>query len=325
MRRRALLVGGAAAALAAASGASAQERANPVRLGYLWFGAEGSDGLTLRGLRQGLADIGLVEGRNLRIEARYADGRPERLAALTDELVRLNVAVLLVPGGAATRAASAVTATIPIISASDDPVGRGFAESLARPGRNVTGMSLQAGTDLVGKWLELLKEAVPALARVGVLLNLTSEAAITDAARRSGAALGVEVVPTRATDREAVRAALAEMERAAVGGFVVAADPLFVVLRAQIVAFASERRLPAIYGLREFVEAGGLMSYAANIYEVWRRAGIYVERILGGARAGELPIEQPRTFELLVNLRAGRAMGLTFPPNLLARADEVIE
>jgi putative ABC transport system substrate-binding protein len=184
MRRRAFLAGWLAGAMAA-SAASAQGPANQVRLGYLWLGAEGSDGLTLRGLRQGLADVGLVEGHNLRIEARYADGRPERLAPLTAELVRLNVAVLLVPGGAATRAASAVTAMIPIVSASDDPVGSGFAESLARPGRNITGMSLQAGIDLAGKWFELLKEAMPTLGRVAILFNRSSEAAITDAARRA--------------------------------------------------------------------------------------------------------------------------------------------
>jgi putative ABC transport system substrate-binding protein len=324
VRRRALLAGGVAAALAART-THAQAPANLVRLGYLWIGAPGSDGLTLSGLRQGLADVGLVEGRNLRIEARYADSHPERLRALAEELVRLNVAVLLVPGTAATSAARAATTTIPIVSASGNPVSSGFAESLARPGRNVTGLTLQAGSGLPGKWLELLKEVVPALARVAVLLNPASGPVIAEVAPRSGAAMGIDVVLVRASDAATLVAALAEIGQAAVGGIVVSADPLLNALRAPIVAFAAERRLPAVYGLRDFVEAGGLMSYAANIFDVWRRAGTYVERILAGARPGDLPIEQPRTFELLINLSAARAIGLTVPPTVLARADQVIE
>jgi putative ABC transport system substrate-binding protein len=324
MRRRAFLAGGLAGAMAATA-SSAQRPANQVQLGYLWIGAAGSDGLTLRGLRQGLADIGLAEGRNLRIEARYADGRSERLTPLAEELVRLNVAVLLTPGIAATRAVRSATATIPIVSVSGDPVGNGFAESLARPGGNVTGLSLFAGTSLVEKWLELLKEVVPSLARAVILYNSANSVTIADEARRIGAAIGVEVVPMRATDPQGVAAALANINRTVFGGLVIPPDPLFFALRAQIVSFASERRLPAIYALREFVEAGGLMSYATNIFEVWRRAGTYVERILHGARPSELPIEQPRTFELLINLPAARATGITIPAALLARADEVIE
>lgn len=304
----------------------AQPAGDPVRLGYLWIGPAGSDRLTLLGIRQGLAEVGLVEGRNLRIEARYADSRPERLRGLAEELVRLGVAMLLVPGVVATRAARAATATMPIVSASSDPVANGFAQSLARPGGNVTGMAVMAGDRLVEKWIELLKETVPALKRAAFIYNPANiNAAIPEIANRAGRSIGVDVVSVPLANADGLNAALTAVEKSVAGGMIISDDALLTTLRAQFVAFAAKRRIPAIYGQREYAEAGGLMSYASNIFEVWRRAGVYVQKILKGASPADLAIEQPTRFELLINLKTARALGIKVPQLILLRADEVIE
>jgi putative tryptophan/tyrosine transport system substrate-binding protein len=298
-----------------------------IRLGYIWIGAEGSDGENLRGIRQGLAEIGLVDGRNIVFEARYADGRPERLRGLVEELVRLNVAVLLIPGAVATRATAEITKTVPIVSVSADPVAAGVAQSLARPGGNVTGMTVMAGDRFVEKWLALLKDITPGLKRAGLLYNPTNiaNAGMPPIARTAGQTLNVEVVATPVSEIASLPAALAAIDAANVQGLVVSDDALLLSRRAELIAFAEKARLPAVYAWREYPVAGGLMSYGTNIFDVWRRAGAYVNKILKGATPAELPIEQPTKFEFIINLRTARALGIEVPPGLLAITDEVIE
>jgi len=306
------------------SAAFAQSNAQ-VRLGYLWIGAEGSDGQTFSGIRQGLADIGLVEGRNLVIEKRYADSHVERLNVLAAELVKLNVAVLITPGAVVTRAARSATETIPIVSVNNDPVGLGFARSLAYPGGNVTGLTITASDQLVGKWVELLKDVAPSLKKIALLYDPRPAPTFDAVAKNVSVTIGVEVIPFRVTSAEEMSAALTAVETARPDGLLVSNDALLLSARSTLVAFAEHRALPAVYGQREYVDAGGLMSYATSILDVWRRAGPIVEKILKGSKASEIPIEQPTKFELVINLKTAKVLGLTVPPTLLARADQLIE
>jgi putative tryptophan/tyrosine transport system substrate-binding protein len=315
------------AAIGQTPSAAMQPANSTVRLGYIWIGAEGSDGETLRGIRQGLADVGLIEGRTIVFEARYADGRPERLRALFEELLRLNVAVVLVPGMVATRAIGEINKTVPIVSASADPITAGVAQSLARPGGNVTGMTVLAGDRFVEKWLSLLKDVVPGLGRAGLIYNPTNltNASMPQVARTAGQMLNVDVVARPVTEVTALPTALEEIDAAKVQGLIVSDVALLLSMRGELLAFAEKARLPAVYGWREYAQAGGLMSYGTDIFDVWRRAGAYVDKILKGATPAELPIEQPSKFELVINVRTARTLGLTLPDKLLAIADEVIE
>jgi putative tryptophan/tyrosine transport system substrate-binding protein len=321
------LLGGAAAAwpLAAPLGVAFAQTSERVRLGYFWIGAEGSDGQTLSGLRQGLADAGLVEGRNLGIERRYADSHPERLSALAMELVRLDVAVLLAPGALVTRAARSATQTIPIVSVTNDPVALGFAQTLARPGGNVTGMALTASDQLVEKWVEQLKDVTPALKRAALLYDPRPAPMIERVANAASVTIGIEIIPFRVTNAEELGAALAAIEMARPDGLLISNDALLLSARRRLVAFARDRALPAVYGQREYVDAGGLMSYSTSLYDVWRRAGSVVNKLLKGSKASDIPIEPPTKFELVINLKTAKALGLTVPPTMLALADEVIE
>ena len=296
-----------------------------VRVGYLWVGAEGSDGQTLSGARQGLADVGLVEGRNLVIERRYADGHPERLSALAMELIRLDVAVLLAPGAVVTRAARSATETIPIVSVTNDPVALGFAQSLAHPGGNITGMAITASDQLVEKWIELLKDITPALKRAALLYDPRPAPLIERVAHDASVTIGIEVIPFQMTDADGLGAALAAIEMARPDGLLISNDALLLSARSRLVAFARDRALPAVYGQREYVDAGGLMSYSTSIYDVWRRAGSVVNKLLKGSNASEIAIELPTKFELIINLRTAKALGLNVPPQLQQLADEVIE
>ena len=298
-----------------------------VRLGYIWIGAQGSDGETLRGIRQGLADIGLIDGRTMTFEARYAEGRPERLPELAEDLLRRNVALLIVPGMVATRAIAGVVKTVPIVSATSDPIAIGVAQSLARPGGNVTGLAVMAGDRLVEKWLSLLKDIAPGLTRAGLVYNPrnATNAEMPRIAGMAGGTLNIDVVAMPVSEAAAVSAALTALTAAKVQGLVVSDDALLVSRRSELIAFAEQARLPAVYAWREYCEAGGLMSYGTDIFDVWRRASPYVEKILKGARPADLPIEQPTKFQLSINLKTAKAQGLTIPDKLLALADEVIE
>jgi putative ABC transport system substrate-binding protein len=329
MRRREFitLLGGTAAtwSLAAPQAVLFAQADERVRLGYLWVGAEGSDGQTLSGVRQGLADVGLFEGRNLVIERRYADSHPERLSALAMELVRLDVAVLLAPGAVVTRAARSATETIPIVSVTNDPVALGFAQSLARPGGNVTGMAITASDQLVGKWIELLKDVTPALKRAALLYDPRPAPLIERVAHDASVTIGIEVLPFQMTDADELGAALAAIEMARPDGLLISNDALLLSARSKLVAFARDRALPAVYGQREYVDAGGLMSYSTSIYDVWRRAGSVVNKLLKGSNPSEIAIELPTKFELVINLKTAKALGLDLPPQLQQLADEVIE
>jgi len=321
------LLGGAAATWpqAAPLGVAFAQSNERVRVGYLWIGAEGSDGQTLRGVRQGLADVGLVEGRNLVIERRYADSHPERLSALAMELVRLDVAVLLAPGAVVTRAARSATERIPIVSVTNDPVALGFAQSLAIPGGNVTGLAITASDQLVEKWVELLKDIKPALKRAALLYDPRPAPMIERVAHDASVTIGIEIMPFRMTDAEELGAALAAIEMARPDGLLISNDALLLSSRSRLVAFARDRALPAVYGQREYVDAGGLMSYSTSIYDVWRRAGFVVNKLLKGSKASEIPIELPTKFELVINLKTAKALGLDVPLHLQQLADEVIE
>jgi putative tryptophan/tyrosine transport system substrate-binding protein len=277
-------------------------------------------------LRQGLRELGYVEGKNIVLELRYAEGRPERLPALAAELVRLNTAVIVTSGDQPIRAARQASSTIPIVVAlASDLVGPGHAASLARPGGNVTGFTT-IGPEASVKRMELLKAAVPRISRVGVLWNSTNtaNAAILKDMEVAAPALGLHLVslgvPASADLPAALRTALRERTEA----LIAFADTVLLTHRDQIVDFAAKHRLPAMYGNQDYMDPGGLMFYGPNVADMYRRAATYVDKILKGARPGDLPIEQSTKFELIINLKTARALGLTIPQALLLRADQVI-
>jgi putative tryptophan/tyrosine transport system substrate-binding protein len=299
-----------------------------VRIGVLDAVGMASNEANLSAFRQGLRELGYVEGQNVVIEYRSADGRPERFPDLATELVRLEVDVIVTRGTSAALGAKHVTDTIPIVMASSgDPVFAGLVNSLARPGANITGLHLITPPDLAGTRLRLLKEVMPGLSRVGVLLDsgdvysrlMMKE--IERVAREIGVQLHSVDAQRPADFDRAFEAAILDRVDAliTVEGVLTATD------LGRIVDFAAMSRLPAIYGLREFVDAGGLMAYGADLRDLFRRAATYVHRILDGARPGDLPVEPPAKFELAINLKTARALGLTIPPLLLRRADYVIQ
>src|SRR5262245_12206186 len=274
---------------------------------------------------QRLRELGWSEGRTVLIEYRWAEGRHERAAEIAAEFVRLKVDVILTSGGVL-LAAKQATSTIPIVFAvANDPVGAGFVSSLARPGGNITGLSLQT-TDLAAKRLELLREVVPGIHRLGVLANIGNAAAVPEIDEVQAAAriLGIDVAMFEMRRAEDITSAFATF-RSGTEAIYVCTDPLVLAQRARINTLAVAARLPTIYGPREHVEAGGPMSYGANFPDLFRRAADSVDKILRGAKPGDLPVEQPTKFDLVVNLTTAKALGLEIPPTLLARADEVIE
>jgi len=274
-----------------------------------------------------MRELGWIEGKNVVFEGRYADNRLERLPALAEELVRLNVNVIVSIGTLAPLAAKRATSTIPIVmAAAGDPLGSGLIASLAQPGGNVTGMSLMA-PDLGGKRLELLKELLPRLARVAVLWNAANpySANVFKETEVAGRVLGVQVQSLGVRNPEDLDGAFEAARQQHPDALVSVEDPFTGTYRKRITDFAIAARLPSLYGIREDVNAGGLVSYGANLAELYRRAAGYVDKVLKGAKPADLPVQQPTTFELVINLKTARALGLDVPPTLLARADEVIE
>jgi putative tryptophan/tyrosine transport system substrate-binding protein len=276
---------------------------------------------------QGLRERGYVEGQNISIQRRFMEGKPERLPELAAELVRLNVDVIVAGGQPPPVAAKHATATIPIIITNfSDPVGLGLVKSLSRPGGNITGLALLT-VELVGKQLQLLKEAVPNASRVGFLTNPSNPGArlqLKDA-QAAGRSLGLQLQVFEAGRPEAFAAAFAAISRDRAGAVLLPGDSLFYYHRAEIAELALKNRLPALFAPREFAEAGGFMAYGANIMALYYRAAAYVDRILQGANPAELPIEQPTKYDLVINLKTAKALGLAISPSLLARADQVIE
>ncbi len=279
------------------------------------------------GFRQGMREAGYVEGRDFVIEGRFAEGQYQRIRGLAEELVRMRVDVIVVWGTPASIAVAQATSTLPVVILSvTDPVASGLAASLARPGRNITGVG-NLSRDLSGKVLELLVQVVPGISRVAALRNpLNPSSALhlkeTEAAAR---ALGLELQLVEARAPEDLEGAFATIRRGRAGGIVVLTDAMFIGQRHRIGDLATRSRLPTVFARRENTEGGGLMSYGPSLSDQFRRAATYVDKILKGAKPGDLPVEQPTKFELVINLKTAKALGLTIPPSLLSRADEVIE
>jgi putative ABC transport system substrate-binding protein len=277
--------------------------------------------------RRALHDLGYIEGKNVRFEYRYAKGDNERLPELANNLVGLNVDVILTWGTDAVLAAKQATTTIPIVmGVIGDPLGIGIVTNLAHPGGNVTGCSLRSA-ELEAKRLQLLKEVVPGLSRVAILFNPTNHymPLALQSARKGAQVLHVSLAVYEVYDTTTLDAAFVTLTKDRPDAFLVPADTFLVSQRSRIAQFAIENKLPSVYTFREYIEAGGLFAYTPNYNDLFRRAASYVDKILKGAKPGDLPIEQPRGFYLFINLKTARALGLTVPPTLLARADEVIE
>jgi putative tryptophan/tyrosine transport system substrate-binding protein len=323
MRRRELLLllGGT---MTAARALCAQQKAMPV-IGYLQPGSPGPSAPFLAAFRGGLGETGYVEGQNLAIESRWAENRYDRLPALAADLVDRRVDVIATSGAGA-LAAKNVTSTIPIVSLVGDPVATGLYASLARPGGNLTGVS-PLTAELMRKRLELLSELVPQAGVIALLMNpnnANAERVIRDV-QEAANTKRVQLPILKAATESEIDAAFASLVPLQAGALVVGADPLFNNRREQLVALASRYAVPAIYEWRESVAAGGLISYGPSLTGIYRQLGIYAGKILKGAKPADLPVQQPTTFELVVNLNTAKALGLTVPQSILARADEVIE
>jgi ABC-type uncharacterized transport system substrate-binding protein len=299
---------------------------NIPRIGILTNGVPSQNPGTLEAFRQGLRELGYVEGQNILLEPRYAEGRVERFAGLAAELVNLKVDVI-VASGPMIQAAVKATDTVPIVmSAAADPIAQGFVVSLARPGRNVTGLAM-IGPEMTGKCVQLLKEVVPKATRVGVLTpSFGSLRQVNlEAAKVAARALGLQLEVFEWRDLEALPRAFEAARKARVDILVVFTGHLGFQYRQRIVEFAAKHQVPAIYQFPEFVEAGGLMSYGTNLAERYHRAATYVDKILKGTKPADLPVEQPTKFELVINLTTAKALGLRIPQALLLRADQLIE
>jgi len=327
--RRKLVFALGAGALAVPFGSFAQQQGKVWRIGYLDLGSRQSftDPGRYGALIQGLRDLGYVEGKNFVLEARYADGKADRLDGLAAELVRQKVDLIVSTGIIASHAAQRATTAIPIVvTATPDPVGDGFAATLARPGGNLTGMSSGA-EDTVQKLVELLVVAVPKLKRIAVLTNPASSAhpsmllSVQAAARQTGK----QVLPLSVRTPEEIGRAFATMARERIDAVIILIDPFLFLQRTQIAGLALKHRLPSIYPTAPYAEAGGLMSYGLELNDNFRRAGIFVDKILKGAKPGEVPFEQPTRYYLVINRKTANSLGVKINNELLTRADKVIE
>jgi putative tryptophan/tyrosine transport system substrate-binding protein len=324
MRRRDFitLLGGAAAAWPLA--ARAQQAAKLPTIGFLGAATALSWSQYLAAFVQRLRELGWIEGRTVAIEVRWAEGRSERYTEISTEFIRRKVDVI-VSSGAPAETLKQATSVIPFVFVAADPVGAGYVATLARPGGNATGLSIQA-PDLAGKRLELLREVVPGLHRLAILANVGLRAAVLEMGEVETAAraFGLDVVRLEIRRAQDIAPAF-ETLKSRVEALYITVDPFINANRIGINTLADVSRLPTITGVREYVEAGSLMSYGANLTDLFRRAGDFVDKILRGAKPGDIPVEQPTKFDLVINLTTARALGLTVPPTLLARADEVIE
>jgi putative ABC transport system substrate-binding protein len=315
------------ALLAAPLGAGAQQAPKAPRIGVLHPGAPAAASQLVAAFKQGLREHGYVEGQNIVVERRFAEARAERLSDIAAELVRLKVDVIVTASDVGIAAVKQQTETIPIVMAnSTDPVGTGFVASLARPGGNVTGLS-NISPELSAKRLELLKEAVPGLSRVAIMWSPDVRGAVLDYKETENAArsLRLQLQSAEVSRADDFSRAFSALTIRRAEALIVAGSPLTYINRGQIASLAQKNRLPSMSTQREFADAGGLITYGPNLAEQWRRAATYVDKILKGAKPGDLPVEQPTKFELVINLKTAKALGLTIPPSLLRRADQVIE
>jgi putative ABC transport system substrate-binding protein len=326
MKRREFLAGLAAGTAAWPLMAQAQQTKKTHRVGFLWDGPNVFPD-ALEAFRQELRDLGYVEGRTIIVEYRWAEGKPDKIGQMAEELVRLGVDAIVAPSSIYTGAAKRATSTIPVIFMSHAaPLETGHVTSLARPGGNATGLSLMQ-TETGVKTLELFKEAAPSLRRVAVLVDpaTPSHAPGLKALEAAAPALGLEIhrVPARAASE--YESAFASMTRNGADGVLVLSTPLFIASAQRLAELALIHKLPSLFGPRHHVSAGGLMSYSPDRSALWRRGAQYLDKVLRGASPAELPVEQPTKFELVINLRTAKSLGLNLPPGLLGRADEVIE
>ncbi|HEY3067878.1 MAG TPA: ABC transporter substrate-binding protein [Methylomirabilota bacterium] len=310
-------------------GIEAQQTRRIARIGFL-SPSSPSDPRTrtfVEAFREGLRDLGWVEGENVTIEYRWAQERTERLLDLARELVRLNVDVVVAATSPAVQAAKRATVTIPIVMTNaGDAVATGFVARIARPEANITGLSMMGG-ELIGKQMQILTEVVPNLSRVALLWNPTNSSNAPQLRQAEDAvrALGLRLYPLEVRGPDEIEGAFAAMTKDQPGAMIVLLDSMLVANRARIVELAAKRHLPAIYGLTDFVKAGGLIAYGPNVSDMYRRAAAYVDKILKGSKVADLPVEQPTTFELIVNLGAAKALGLAIPPSISARADQLVQ
>ena len=307
--------------------ANAQQPTKVPRIGYLTASSLSANAARIEAFRQGLRELGYLEGKNIVIEYRHAEGKFDRLPALAAELVRLKVDVIVTAGPTSTRPAKEATVTISIIIAFDnDPVGSGVVASLARPGGNITGLATLS-PELSGKRLELLKEILPKISRVAVLGTSTTPGTAQELkeAELAAGAFGAKLQYLNVLDPKDIETAFRAAGKGRADAVLVLTSGVFNSQRKQIVELAVKNRLPAIYNAAEWVEGGGLMSYGVSVTDLYRRAATYVDKILKGAKPADLPVQQPTKFELVINLKTAKQIGVTIPPNVLARADKVIK
>ena len=328
MRKKVILLLMFAFILASAHLVEAQQAKKVPRIGYLFTGSRSfaPASSTFKAFLQGLHELGYIEGKNIAIEYRYAEGKPNRYPELASELVRLKVDVIFTSSDPAVRAAKKASKTIPIVfAAASDPVAAGLVDSLARPGGNATGLSTLS-PELDGKRLELFKETFPKATRVAFLRSQGPRVDITfREAEAVARTLGLQLQSLEVKGPEDFKSAFETAKSRGAQGLTAPPSPIFGLHLAMIAELAAKNRLPTIYSDARYPEAGGLMSYGANYDDLWRRAATYVDKILKGAKPGDLPMEQPTKFELVINLKAARQIGLTIPPNVLSRADKVIK
>ena len=322
---RAALVGLGAMILSAPV-VAAQSPVKAARIGVLSGGAASTQAVRHEAFRQGLNELGYVEGRNIVIEYRYAEGKVERLPALAAELVRLNVDLILTTGDPGVRAAKQASQTIPIVATLADLAGSGYVASLARPGGNITGLT-PLSSELSAKRLELLKTAFLKISRVAILSNPNNATNVAGLKKSEVAAraLRIQLLPLDVRRADDFESAFLAALRARVDALIVFGDAVLMTHRARIADFAAKNRLPAMYGNQDYMDVGGLMYYGPNVADMYRRAATYVDKILKGAKPGDLPVEQPTKLEFIINLKTAKALGLTIPQSILSRADRVIE
>ena len=327
MRQSAILLTLVLAMLGTPGAADAQQPSKTPRIGVLSPLSPSADGPNVKALREGLRELGYVDGQNIVLDYRWAEGQLDQLPDLMAELLRFKPDVIVTSGAPAALAAKRATPDIPVVMAQiNDPVGLGLVASLAKPGGNFTGLA-NLHTDMAGKQLELLKEVVPKLSVVAVLWNPANRGAelIVRHVRHATRALGAAFEAVEVRDPAELESAFAAMKRQRASALLVPPDPFFLPHGKQIVGLAARHRLPAVYGWREFVEAGGLMAYGPSVRDMFRRSAAYVDKILKGTRPSDLPVEQPTRFELVINLKTAQALRLTLPQSLLVRADQVIQ
>ena len=327
MNRRRFLAGGVSV-LAAPLAAEAQQAGRVYRIGYLSYSSPASNPHLIEAFRQGLRELGWVEGQNITIDSRFAEGRSDAVSDLAAELVRLKVDIIVGTSTQAIVAAKNATKTIPVVMVSaGDPVGLALIANLARPGGNITGVSHSVGVETFGKQLELLKEIVPKVRHVALLWNPAnpSHALAMENVKLTARSLGVQLQLLEAREPNQFDGAFAAMSKERAGALLVLQDSVFQRHRARVAGLAAKNRLPAMYGVSEYVKAGGLISYGPSLPDLFWHSATFVDKILRGANPADLPVQQPTKFELAINLKTAKALGLTIPPSVLARADEVIQ